>query len=342
MIPNYMTVDIFCFNVKHRIYEMNKTLDHFMEIKYVSYNDHLEYLRLLIDNGKDKRILKKLAGDCLPIIDEILKKNVSLFSNIKEFGSKHEARKLNEKINGIERPYSYSWEEVQDRGTLRAFKDETKTAIFNRYRNELQQWEKLFKEIVEIADNKSKFKTSTVEQKNSFTYDQVYDLFHLINDDTNPQFVLFDRRFINPGENMKEEDIEEYSIETLLDFINTGGLLTEESPKKKLCFNCQKWQVALIFDWFKFRNYISDAPTKVGKSGIFFSKRGKTLITQGGLSTAISDKLIKESFSKETYEELLKKNFRAKPKPLTPHSQFPDVITYLCFRLYEIFEKGKI
>ena len=344
MLNYFLSVDQLCFDVKYRLETMNKPVNEFLEIKFVSFDDHLKYLRHYIHKGSDKRILKKLAEDSLPLIAEIKAKNIELFKNVKKVGLRHQALKINEKIRSEEKVHEYSFEQRMDTGTLTDFTEGHKKEVFQKYLGELAQWEKLFIEIIESSQNKKKSKIKSTGREFEFSYDQVYDLFHLvINDDTEKQITLFDTTYISPEEesSVQKNEIEEKGIKTLKEFINLRGCLSEESLKKKLRFNCEKWYASLIFDWFKLRKYIPNAPTKVEESGIFFSSQD-TLINQAGLSGAISYKLKKESVHKSDYKSILEKGFRksSSEHPLTRNSEFIEIANFLSFKLYEIFERN--
>ena len=329
MILDYMNVDMLCMDVKDRINEMNKPLNHFLELKYVPYDDHLKYLRHFIIKGHDNKILKLLAQECLPIIQAIREKNVELFKNISQFGKNHTKLKRNERSRGEERVYQYGEEIVNDPGIIINFTEDQKRVIFhNNYLLEINEWEKLFKEILSHEKNKKKERVTTLDVKAfNINDDQAHDFIYLsINECDRENEFLF-------------KNIDASYNQLIKDLFDSEKEVGKECSNK-IYFNCENCYAALIFNWFKIREHIPNILTKLENSQTFYSKKG-TLLKEKNLTSALSAKMKKYSCDWKT---ILHSRYNKKSSVPDPdmNSDVTAVVKYLSFRLYEIFEKGKI
>lgn len=317
-----MTIDELCLKIEKRLNLLNTPVKHYLEIQYVIRQTLVDTLNFNFENGLQVKILQKLADKCVPIILEIKNQNISLFKNISHFGIKHQAIKLQEHE---EIEYNYDYTTVQEPGALRVFGEITKVSCFEKYLNEINQYEKIFEEILDQKKNKRNSKTQNEEEKYKIDDAQAEAFFRfIINDNDDKNSSLFDTT-------------DKSDIGVIKAFLNSPDQIEEEFANKKLRFNCTNYYVALVFVWFKIRNHIPDVFAKVAKSQIFYSKTGKKPISQALLSDALHKKIKKEC---PKFEEILKKPFNKKNN-LDINSKVPAIVKNVSFRLYEILEKKK-
>lgn len=162
-----MSIDELYLGIKERLNSLNTPVEHYLSIEYVVHQTLINTLTFYWDNKLHLAVLNRLANECLPIISEIKRKNISLFDNITHYGKIHQAIKLDEKKKAQEKEIHYDHETLAKTGELRLFTDEAKTICFKRYLKEINQYETLF---LQIKSNKLRKEDTNVEIDTSFGY----------------------------------------------------------------------------------------------------------------------------------------------------------------------------
>lgn len=299
-----MTIEDLIQEILRRLNYLNTPVDHFLEVDLKEHKKLIDALTIRLDLGDHKSKLEYLANKDLPIIESIRRQNKDLFKNITDIYPSHFKKKYKETE---EKRYPYTVNIPNEKPFI--LNDEGKLKWYKTYEKEIDQYEKIFLQIK---------KQLTV---NKFTLEQCEDFFRLQIVEDWKNDTLFDISDAN-------------GKEILYTFLNSPAEIGKNYKSKSLQFNCSNGYAALIFDWFNRRKIFSSTFTRIEKSQIFYSKKGKK-INEHDLSGGYG--VIKKKGG--DYEAILTTIIRKKSSmPIVDANCTPQkVAEYLNFRLSRIF-----